>query len=706
MSHELRTPLNSSLILAKLLADNKTGNLTRRAGQVRGDDLLRRQRPARAHQRHPRSVEDRGGQGGSCKPSRCRIAHAVDRRPDEAVPGRCAAQKGLALRRRRRAGRARDASRPIAQRLGQILKNLLSNAFKFTDTRLSVAAACRSSVGRHVTFAVRDTGIGIPAAPEERHLRSVPAGGRQHSPQVRRHRPRALDFPGPRASARRRHPGPESARPGQHVHAGAARSTSRHTLRRPIRLQELAFPRRHTSSRHALLPRAARYRRRPPMAVDDDREHLVTGIADDPGRGGRPAVSRHPARSGARDGLPVRRRRTRRTTGSRPPCRYHPSAILLDINLPDHSGLGVLDQLKRNPQPGTSPCTWCRSQTIRSRRWSWGPWATPLKPVKREAARRGVPAPRSEVLHQACAASSWWKTTSASATASASCSARRRAESWRWRQRPRRSSNLQATTFDCMVMDLNLPDIERLRAARNDGRPGRTCSFPPVIVYTGARCRASEEQRLRRFSQSIIIKDARSPERLLDEVTLFLHQVESALPPERQRMLQAARDRDAALEGRRILVVEDDVRNIFALSSVLEPKGARVEIARNGREALDVARPQRRPGRRRHRPGPDGHHDARDGRPHGDARDPQAARMEEAADHRADRQGDEGRSGEVSRGRAPTTTSPSRSTWRSCCRWCACGCRSEAGRCRPTNFDIELQLLHRRDLPEVSLRLP
>ncbi|MEO8704645.1 MAG: response regulator, partial [Kofleriaceae bacterium] len=79
-----------------------------------------------------------------------------------------------------------------------------------------------------------------------------------------------------------------------------------------------------------------------------------------------------------------------------------------------------------------------------------------------------------------------------------------------------------------------------------------------------------------------------SPERLLDEVTLFLHQVESDLPPERQRMLRDARDREAVFEGRRILIVEDDVRNVFALTSVLEPKGAVVEIARNGREALSA----------------------------------------------------------------------------------------------------------------------
>src|SRR6185295_13567839 len=97
-----------------------------------------------------------------------------------------------------------------------------------------------------------------------------------------------------------------------------------------------------------------------------------------------------------------------------------------------------------------------------------------------------------------------------------------------------------------------------------------------------------EEQGLRRFSKSIIIKDARSPERLLDEVTLFLHQMEDKLSPEHQRMLKTARDRETVLDGRRILVVEDDVRNIFALSSVLEPKGAKVEIARNGREAIDA----------------------------------------------------------------------------------------------------------------------
>jgi CheY-like chemotaxis protein len=115
-----------------------------------------------------------------------------------------------------------------------------------------------------------------------------------------------------------------------------------------------------------------------------------------------------------------------------------------------------------------------------------------------------------------------------------------------------------------------------------------TIAFPPVIVYTGRSLSRDEEQRLRRYSRSIIVKDARSPERLLDEVTLFLHQVESELSAEHRQMLQVARNRETALEGRNVLVVEDDVRNVFALSSILEPTGIRVEIARNGREALET----------------------------------------------------------------------------------------------------------------------
>jgi CheY-like chemotaxis protein len=113
-------------------------------------------------------------------------------------------------------------------------------------------------------------------------------------------------------------------------------------------------------------------------------------------------------------------------------------------------------------------------------------------------------------------------------------------------------------------------------------------SFPPVIVYTGRNLTHDEEAELMRYSQSIIIKGARSPERLLDEVTLFLHKVETDLSADRQAMLHVSRARDRVLDGRRVLLVDDDIRNIFSLSSALEHQGLKVDIGRNGFEAIEA----------------------------------------------------------------------------------------------------------------------
>src|SRR5690606_4191854 len=139
----------------------------------------------------------------------------------------------------------------------------------------------------------------------------------------------------------------------------------------------------------------------------------------------------------------------------------------------------------------------------------------------------------------------------------------------------------------CMVLDLLLPCVPGLTLPESLTREV-AYSFPPVIVYTGRDLSSEEEQQLRRYSSSIIIKGAKSPERLLDEVTLFLHQVVEDLPLVQQQMIRSARSRESAIENRRILIVEDDVRNVFALTSVLEPRGAVIEIARNGKEALEA----------------------------------------------------------------------------------------------------------------------
>jgi CheY-like chemotaxis protein len=273
---------------------------------------------------------------------------------------------------------------------------------------------------------------------------------------------------------------------------------------------------------------------------------------------------------------------------------YRPSAVLLDVNLPDHSGLGVLDQLKHDPQLRHIPVHVASVADYAQEAMERGAVGYTLKPVKREQlvdALKRLEAKFSQGLRRVLVVEEDQRQRESIRLLLANPEVQIMGVA----SAGEALSALQATTFDCMVMDLNLPDLSGYelleKMARQDG-----VSFPPVIVYTGRSLTRDEEQKLRRFSRSIIIKDARSPERLLDEVTLFLHQVESTLPAEHQRMLKMARDRDTTLEGRRILVVEDDVRNIFALSSLLEPKGAKIEIARNGREAVEaLARSAARP---------------------------------------------------------------------------------------------------------------
>jgi CheY-like chemotaxis protein len=266
--------------------------------------------------------------------------------------------------------------------------------------------------------------------------------------------------------------------------------------------------------------------------------------------------------------------------------QYLPHAIVLDIGLPDYSGLSVLDRLKHNVQTRHIPIHIVSGHDYSRTALAQGAVGYMLKPAKREklaetlgeieqrldrkvrrvlvveddptqldAVRRLLTADGVETV---------------GVTTGAACLAQ-----------------LAAVTFDCMVLDLSLPDMSGFDLLDRLGADGLR-AFPPVIVYTGKDLAPADELRLRRYSRSIIIKGAKSPERLLDEVTLFLHQVVSDLPTEQQRVLARALGRDAVIEKRRILVAEDDVRNVFALTSIFEPHGANMVIARNGREAIEA----------------------------------------------------------------------------------------------------------------------
>jgi CheY-like chemotaxis protein len=144
---------------------------------------------------------------------------------------------------------------------------------------------------------------------------------------------------------------------------------------------------------------------------------------------------------------------------------------------------------------------------------------------------------------------------------------------------------LRQQSFDCAVIDLGLPDmpgfslIEKIKTQA--GQPDL-----PIIVYTGRALSRREETELRRVSEAIVVKDVSSPERLFDETTLFLHRVEASLPEEKRRLLADVQRVDEMLTGRKVLIVDDDVRNIFALSALLERRGMKPLTAESGAEGI------------------------------------------------------------------------------------------------------------------------
>ena len=140
---------------------------------------------------------------------------------------------------------------------------------------------------------------------------------------------------------------------------------------------------------------------------------------------------------------------------------------------------------------------------------------------------------------------------------------------------------------DCVVLDLRLPDMSGFEVLETISR-NEDLATVPVVVFTGRELSPEEDARLRTLARSVVVKGVESPERLLDETSLFLHRVTSRLPREKQNMLERLHRSDDDLVGKAVLVVDDDVRNIFALSSVLERRGMRVLTASTGSEAIEL----------------------------------------------------------------------------------------------------------------------
>lgn len=573
MSHELRTPLNSSLILAKLLADNPNGNLSdeqvkyAQTIQSSGNDLL-----ALINDILDLSKIEAGHM--EMQPEivpLSRLASDITR-----VFQPLAEQKGLTFT-TRIAPDCPPSLETDRLRFEQVLKNLLSNAIKFTPSGTVELYIANGAEGV-LSFSVTDSGIGISREQQA----SVFEAFRQADGTIsRKYGGTGLGLSISRELTR--------LLGGQITLQSAVGKGSTFTVTLPEYFTPVAQPQPvyvTTSAQSVEEPapvKPAEVKRK--RGISDDRDRLnqqqrsILVVEDDDTFARILYDLVHEldfqclVASTAEEALATAK-------------QYLPSAVILDVGLPDHSGLSVLDRLKNNPRTRHIPVHVVSGEDHTQVALSLGAIGYMLKPVKREAladALRGLEGKLSQDIRKVLIVEDdpvqlesvrlLLKTPGVETYgvgSAAEC-----------------LEQLRTNTYDCMILDLSLPDASGYSLLETLSHED-AYAFPPVIVYTGKDLSQEEEQRLRKYSRSIIIKGAKSPERLLDEVTLFLHKVVADLPQEQQRMLEKARNRDALLEGRRILAVEDDIRNVYALTSILEPRGALVQIARNGVEALEL----------------------------------------------------------------------------------------------------------------------
>ena len=584
MSHELRTPLNSILILGQQLGDNPEANLT------------------------PKQVEFARTIHGAGTDLLNLISDILDLSKIESGTVTVDAEEIMfpsLLDTVKLSFRHEAENRHLSfevhldpglvpslvtdsKRLMQVLKNLLSNAFKFTDqggVRLSVSAAesgwnadhpTLRSAGTVIAFEVSDTGIGIPVEKQklifeafqqadastnrkyggtglglaisrelayllggEIQLRSTPGAGSSFTLYL------PLRYVGPSVTQRA----------GDGQHSGAAASTFP-VVRLPDRPTEKV-----DDDRDSLLPDD------PVLLIVEDDAHyarLMVDLAHDSG------FKVLVAMRGA-DALTLAR-------------QYNPVAVSLDVFLPDMLGWTVLSHLKQDPATRHIPVQIVTLDEDRQHGLSRGAFAFVTKPSTTEGLelalsrikqytsprRKHLLVVEDNAIERMSITELLGHDDIDITTAGTGSEA---------------LAMLGAGAFDCVVLDLRLPDISGFDILENI-RDDESLHELPVVVFTGQELSPEDDTRLRTLARSVVVKGVESPERLLDETALFLHRVIADLPEEKQRMLARLHASDDDLVGKAVLVVDDDVRNIFALSSLLERRGMTVLTASTGREAI------------------------------------------------------------------------------------------------------------------------
>jgi CheY-like chemotaxis protein len=469
-----------------------------------------------------------------------------------------------------------------------VLNNLLSNAFKFTEhggIRLNVSAAVSGWMPDHpvlsqtpavVSFEVSDTGIGIPLDKQKIIFEAFQQADASTS---RKYGGTGLGLAISRELA--------NLLGGEIQLRSMPGMGSTFTLYLPAKYAGPSSPQRQAppSSAPPLHPLSIAPRPAEPEAVPDDRETVQPGdavlliVEDDPHYARIMADLAHDsglkvliAMRGA-DALALAR-------------EYQPSAVSLDVFLPDMLGWTVLSQLKQDAATRHIPVQILTLDEDRQHGLARGAFSFITKPTTTEG------------LQQALARIRDYTETRRKRLLVVEDNADERfgisellghddidivsvatgAEALRV---------LREDPVDCIVLDLRLPDMsgfELLEQIRDE----KGLADVPVVVFTGRELSAEEDAQLHTMARSVVVKGVESPERLLDETALFLHRVVGDLPVEKQRMLERLHSSDDDLVAKTVLLVDDDARNIFALSSVLERRGMRVLTATTGREAIGL----------------------------------------------------------------------------------------------------------------------
>ncbi|HET9716059.1 MAG TPA: HAMP domain-containing protein [Pseudolabrys sp.] len=583
MSHELRTPLNSILILGQQLADNPDGNLTAKQTEFArtihgaGTDLLNLITDILDLSK----IESGTVTVEAEKILFTSLLDAIGR------PFRHEAEtKALSFNVELDPALG-DSILTDAKRLQQVLKNLLSNAFKFTErggVQLKVFAPAAGWTVQHpiltqapgiVAFEVSDSGIGI-AADKQRII--FEAFQQADASTNRKYGGTGLGLAISRELS--------NLLGGEIQLRSSPNVGSTFTLYLPIAYAGPASAIRTASGPGVVqLPSTVQFTppERPVEQISDDRNAILPGdsillvVEDDP----------HYCRvlvDLARDKGFKLLIATRGIDALELAKQFQPTAISLDVFLPDMLGWTVLSQLKQNPLTRHIPVQIITLDEDKHHGLARGAFSFVTKPTTTE----GVEAALRRIKEYATPRRKRLLVVEDNPAEQRSISellgdddvdietvGTGRGALAMLRQNP----------ADCVVLDLRLPDMsgfEVLEELASDAQ----LSEVPVVVFTGRELSAEEDAKLHRMARSIVVKGVESPERLLDETSLFLHRVVTDLPPQKQRMLERLNSSDEDLVGRTALLVDDDARNIFALSSVLERRGMKVLTATTGNEAI------------------------------------------------------------------------------------------------------------------------